>query len=359
MKHSILRLLAVVVVLTLVLGMVGCGNKEPEVSTPALSDTSTTTQDTTTTTQESTNKIVNPFTGLEDMDTANARPIGLVVTDESSSVTQLNLEAADFYIEAETESGIPRILAVFASVDRMPDVIGPVRSARTHFVKLAKALDTIYCHIGGSKGGKDTIKELGVNDLGNEYEINEILKNSDNVSWNRSAFTKKKVTAAIKNRGYRTTTSTVSPFVFGKKEGTMPATTVDIQISDTYRMAFSYDESTGLYQKHRNKLSTPIHTTYTGGTIEVSNVIVMYDHRYVEQVENKADGGKLIRYDFTLESGSGYLASGGTAREITWKRTNDQLSFFESDGTTPLTVAVGKTFVCLVSDTLKKQADIK
>ncbi len=357
MKHSILRLLAVVVALTLVLGMVGCGNKEPQVSTPDVSDTST-TQDTTTTTQQTTNKVVNPFTGVEDMDAANARPIGLVVTDESSSVTQLNLEDADFYFEAETESGIPRILAVFSSVDRMPEVIGPVRSARTHFVKVAKALDIIYCHIGGSKGGKDTIKELGVDDLGNEYEINEILKNSDNVSWNRSAFTKKKVTAAIKNRGYRTTTSTASPFVFGEKQGSMAANTVDVQISESYHMAFTYDESTGLYQKHRNKLSSPVHTTYTGGTIEISNVIVMFDHRYVEQVENKADGGTLTRYDFTLDNGSGYLASGGTAREIKWKRTNDQLSFFESDGTTPLTVAVGKTFVCLASDTLKNKTKI-
>ena len=361
MKHSIIRLLAVTIALILLMGLVGCNkNKEPQVSTPDAVDTSTSdsAEQTTTTTEAKSQFFLNPYTGVEDLTSENSRPVGLVVTDESSSVTQLNLEAADFYFEAETEGGIPRILAVFASADRVPDVIGPVRSARTHFVKVAKALDIIYCHIGGSKGGRDTIKELGVDDLGNEYEINEILKNSDNVSWNRSAFTKAKVTAAIKNKGYRTTTSVASPYVFGEKEGTMAAATVDVQISESYHMAFTYVEETGLYQKHRNKLSSAVHTTHTGGTIEVSNVIVMFDHRYVEQVENKSDGGQLIRYDFTLESGSGYLACGGTAREIKWKRTNDQLSFFEADGTTPLTVATGKTFVCLASDTLKSKTKI-
>ena len=361
MKHTSLRWLAAVLSTVLLLGLVGCGGTpEPDPSTPAdTTTTTTTTTQVTTTTTTAPQLGLNPLTGIRDMTTDLNRPIGFVVTDESSKVTQLHLESADFYFEAETEGGIPRILAVYSSIDRIPDTIGPVRSARTHFVKMAKAMDMIYCHIGGSQGGRDTIKELGVADLGNEYEINSILKNSANVSWNRSAFTAKKVLAAIKNKGYRTSTTVKTPYTFGDKAGTQPATTVDVQISESYDMAFTYDAASGLYQKHRNSLSTPIHTTYTGGTIEVSNVIVMFDRRSVEQVEHKADGSTLTRYDFDLESGSGWLATGGTAREIRWKRTNSQLSFFESDGTSPLTVAEGKTYVCLASQTLKSKTNIK
>ena len=106
------------------------------------------------------------------METANNRPIGFMVTDETATLTQLNLESADMYIEAETEAGIPRILALYSSIDRIPDVIGPIRSARPHFVKLAKALDAIYCHIGGSRSGLEKIKELGVQDMAAAYEIN-------------------------------------------------------------------------------------------------------------------------------------------------------------------------------------------
>ena len=69
---------------------------------------------------------LNALTGQHDMETDNDRPIGFVVTDETANLTQLNLESADLYFEAETEAGIPRILAIYASVDRIPERIGPV-----------------------------------------------------------------------------------------------------------------------------------------------------------------------------------------------------------------------------------------
>lgn len=301
---------------------------------------------------------LNPLTGLHDMKTANNRPIGFVVTDESSTLTQLNLEKADLFFEAETEGGIPRILAVFSSVDRMPDAIGPVRSARPHFVTFAKSLDMIYCHIGGSASGKAYIRKLGVDDLGNAFEINPILKNSDNFSWNRSAFTKKKVLRDIKQRGYTVKSKVHTPFVFGTKAGTQNAATVDVQISGNYDMAFTYDAKTGLYHKHRNALDTPVHTTHTGGPIAISNVIVMFDRRYVDVVEHNKDGSTLTRYNFELKSGSGVLAAGGKARDIRWKCTSSGISYYESDGTTPLTVSPGKTFVCLTNEDYKSKTKI-
>lgn len=300
----------------------------------------------------------NPLTGVHDMKTGSNRPIGFVVTDESAKLTQLNLEKADLFFEAETEGGIPRILAVFSSVDRMPDTIGPIRSARPHFVTFAKSLDMIYCHIGGSASGKAYIRKLGVDDLGNAYEINPVLKNSDNFSWNRSAFTKKKVLRDIKQRGYAVQSQPHTPFTFGTKTGTKNAATVDVQISGNYDMAFTYNADTGLYNKHRNSLDTPVHKTHTGGPIAVSNVLVMFDRRYVDVVEHNKDGSTLTRYNFDLKSGSGILAAGGKARDIRWKCTSSGIFYYESDGTTPLTVSTGKTFICLTNEDYKSKTHI-
>lgn len=347
--HITRRLAAGLLTGCLLMGLFGCGGTNEETS----SAPPTTTTAPTTTTTTAPPMSINMLTGQRDMATDNDRPIAFVVTDETATLVQLNLESADLFIEAETEAGIPRILAVYSSIDRIPDTIGPVRSARPHFVKLAKALDCIYCHIGGSNTGLETIKQLHVDDLTGAYEINSILKASKNFSWNRSAFTKAKVLPLIAKRKLRTTTTTSSPFLFGDNTGTNPATTVVVKLSESYDMAFTYDSATGLYNKHRNTLSSPVHTTYTGGTIAASNVIVMYDHRTFDEVYTSSSGGKSNRYDFDLVAGSGVLASGGTSRNIRWKRTNDQLSFFESDNSTPLTVATGKTFICLVSDTLK------
>lgn len=343
MKSTLFRRLAAgVLALASVFAFTACGSDEEVSSAPP------TTVTTTTTTTTAPPRYLNTLTGVEDMVSPNGRPIGFVVTDETSNLVQLNLESADMYFEAETEGGIPRILAIYSSVERIPSTIGPVRSARPHFVKMAKAMDMIYCHIGGSKTGLNTIKNLGVTDLANEFEINETLRNSKNFSWNRSAFTKKKVNAAIKRRGIRTTSSITPPYMFGDKKGSTPATTVDVQISGNYDMAFTYNASTGLYEKHRNALSTPVHVTATGGKIAVSNVIVMFDQRTIDPLDSN-------RCDYTLNAGSGLLAVGGTCRNIRWKRTNESLNYYEADGTTPLTVAAGKTYICLTSDALKSR----
>jgi hypothetical protein len=345
------RIIAAATSAALLLTLAACGAPAATTSTTSTTD-STSGGATTTTTAPPPKGDLNRLTGEYNIYSANDRFIGYVITDEDSKHIQLNLEDADFYFESETEGGIPRILAVFSSVDRVPDEIGPVRSARPHFAKFAAAMDMLYCHIGGSHSGLATIQQLGVNDVRNAEQTSEVLANSQNYSWNRKVFTKVKVLAEIKQRGYSMTTNYTSPYQFGEVAGDNPATTVDIKISGNYRMAFTYDTARGVYQKHRNALSSPVHTTHTGGTIEVSNVIVMYDNRFVDPLDDK-------RYDFTLQSGEGILASGGKSRAIRWENTALGLKYYEADGTTPLTVAVGKTYVCLTSNGFKSQTTVK
>ncbi len=349
MKNArLFRLTAAVLTAVLLLTLAACGgnNADPELSSSAPPTT------TTTTTAPPPKGDLNTLTGEYDLFTKNDRYIGYVVTDEDSRHIQLNLEDADFYFESETEGGIPRILAVFSSVDRIPDEIGPIRSARPHFAKFANAMDMIYCHIGGSTSGLNTIQQLGVDDVRNAEQASATLTNSPNRSWNRKVFPKTKVLNEIKQRGHSTTTTYAGPYQFGEKAGTLPATTVDVKISGNYQMAFTYNAESGLYQKHRNALSTPVHTTHTGGTIEVSNVIVMYGNRFVDPLDEK-------RYDFTMQSGDGILANSGKSRSIKWKITSSGLKYYEADGTTPLTVSVGKTFVCLTNKDFKSQTTVK
>ncbi len=362
MMKSPVRLLALLLAAVLTLALVGCGAESPaSSSTPVVSDSGVGDKEDLST-PPTTGKPVaqgtlNPLTGKNDMNTVNNRPVAFVITDEDSRHIQINLDKADFYFEAENEAGIPRILAVFSSIDRIPDEIGPVRSARPHFVKMAAAMDALYSHIGGSYSGLSTIKELGVDDIYGAEQQNSVLASSQNFSWNRKTFVKSRVMKAIQNRGYSLKTSQTGMYQFGNKEGVNPATTVDVKISNNYNMAFTYNAEKGVYQKHRNSLNTPIHTTYsgngyTGGTIEASNVIVMYDTRFTDPLDN-------TRIDFVMKSGSGFIATAGKSREIRWENTANGMKYFEADGTTPLTVAVGKTYVCLASDTLKDRTVVK
>ena len=347
--------LAGVMAAILLLSLTACGGQEPE---PEIPETTTTTEPTTTTTTEPP-LPQNPLTGVRDMETDNNRPVAFAVPDETADIVQVGIEHADMYFETETEAGIPRLLAIFSSADRLPDRVGPVRSARPHFIKFINALDAIYCHIGGSGDAREAIRNQNIHDIESAYVTDDILTNSDNYSWNRKAFTKDKVMTVIDRCDYPTTTDTVAPYAFGEKKGDISAVKLDVKISTTYNIGFSYDKKSGLYRKHRvtmrgDGLAMDVHKTGTGGTVAVKNVIIMYDDRSVLDYKN----GGAYHIDFALKQGSGLLAVNGTARDITWKRTDDQLTFYEADGTTPLTVAEGKTFVCLMDENLKNKNKI-
>lgn len=355
------RIISLLLVLVLTVGLAAC--KKAEEPEPA--PTTTTTKATTTTTTKPPLPR-NPLTGIEDFDTDNNRPIAFAVPDESADIVQVGIEHAEMYFEAETEAGIPRMLAIFSSVDRLPEAVGPVRSARPHFIKYVNALDAIYCHIGGSGAARQAIRNQGINDIEAAYETNSILMQAvsagKNYSWNNKAFVKEKVLNFIDRVGYKTTSKTVSPYAFGTKKGDQPASTVNVKISHSYNIGFSYDKKTGLYSKHRvtmrgtsAAMDMPIHQTGSGGTVAVKNVIVMYDNRSVLDYKK----GSAYHIDFELKQGKGTLAVDGKARDIVWKRTNEQLSFYEADGKTPLKVAEGKTFVCLTDKNLKAKTVIE
>ena len=79
---------------------------------------------------------------------------------------QSGLRDADIVYEAEAEGGITRYLALF--LEKTPAQIGPVRSARTYFVDLARPYNPLYAHAGGNDdvwGPLKDLKEAGFADM--------------------------------------------------------------------------------------------------------------------------------------------------------------------------------------------------
>lgn len=338
LKSTFFRICAALMATVLLFSLAACGKK-------ADGDTVTTTTATTTTTTTPTTappvRYLNLLTGENALETQQNRPVAFMIGNygyTGAPFMQKNIDKADLYVEAETEGGIGRIMAVFGSIENVPAEVGPVRSARTHFVKLAKSLDVIYCHVGGSTKAKSLIPSIGLTDLDSLTVTNTQLRSANGgYVEHGKVFTLAKMQSAIKNRGIRTTTSTTSPFAFGEKAGSGKGNGVQVNISGSWKVAFTYDAATGLYTKRRSSLSSDVHKTIDGDSIQVKNVIVMYDTRYQE------DAGHI---SFNLKSGNGVLVSGGTSRSVRWSRTDSGLSFTEADGTA-LTVAQGKTYICL------------
>lgn len=340
----------------LLLSLSGCtfvplgGESGTESSAPT-SAAAQTTEKTEPPTTKAPEMAENPLTGVKDMEKGiSTRPVGIMLGNDSRSRPQCGIDRADWYFEAETEGGITRIMAVFASTARVPDKLGPVRSARTPFVLLAQSLDLIYAHAGGSKAA---LAALGERDLA---DVNA-LRYDGSLFWRDKALRSergyeyslvtsgKNLTAIAKQQNFRTSSKAGLPFRYdrGLTSGSA-ATELQCRVSRGQTVNFKYYPDEGLYYKRNGTLSNPkTHASLSGVQLSAANVVVLFDRRYAE---NKTTIG------FDLTEGDGKLFTGGRMRDIRWKRTADALRLYETDGT-DAGVARGKTYFLLVDRDLR------
>jgi len=86
------------------------------------------------------------YTSKQAAQWADRRPMAVMVDNHAGARPQKGLSSADLIYEAVAEGGISRFLAVFHS--RLPEIVGPVRSARVYFIDWAKEYDAWYAHWG-------------------------------------------------------------------------------------------------------------------------------------------------------------------------------------------------------------------
>lgn len=115
----------------------------------------------------------SPFTGKEtSLQEYNNMPFLMVVENSREARPQSGLNDADVIFETLAEGGIPRFMALYQS-KKSPE-IGPVRSARTYFLDIAKEYGVPFGHCGGNEDALDIIKKehmLSLNEIayGNYY----------------------------------------------------------------------------------------------------------------------------------------------------------------------------------------------
>lgn len=358
MKRTLLPVLCVIALLCSCIFVGGCSKKAEETSTPKPTTTAKVTSAETTATEAPNPCNQNPFTGEYDIDpNASTRPVGVMIGNNPASRPQFGIEDADLYFEIETEGAISRIMAVWASPERMPETVGPCRSARTPFVKIAKSLDLVYLHVGGSTTGKAKINALSVADIdGNVDETvfwrDQGLINSRGYEYSMMA-TGSKVLNYMKKANYRLNTESGALFTFGEKLGDGAGKTASIDVTGTQTVIFRYDAATGLYTKSNDDWNPEeVHVSYNASgkqvPIKVTNVLVLYASKYMEN-------GTTC--DFTL-GGDGVLITGGTSRDITYSNDGTGFSFSEADGS-EMIVNPGKTYICVVNSALRGGTDLQ
>lgn len=94
---------------------------------------------------------------------ADRHALGIMVENHTASRPQSGLSSAAVVYEAIAEGGITRFLAIFGP--KLPDKVGPVRSARSYYLDWCLEYDCFYAHVGGSADALAAIKKLTIKDL--------------------------------------------------------------------------------------------------------------------------------------------------------------------------------------------------
>ena len=336
------RWLCAVLAMVMMLSMSACKINELVEDLPTLP---TVAPDNTAPTEPTAPEKLNVITGLDDMnDSSLTRPIGVMVANNDFiQDEQVGLSKADMWVEAETEGGITRIMAVFAGTDRVPESIGPVRSARSPFFHTVEALGLAYTHAGGSYTALSMIANSNIADL----DVNTASAEAT-YAWRDSGYphdyeyrlrtSGERLTQYMTDKGYKQYQVVDWPWTFGDRTGDPAANTVSIKMSGSQTIGFDYDSTSKTYQKTNGSSRTP-HKDIDGGALTASNVVVLFSDKYWENDTT---------IDFYLQNGTGYVFSAGTMRRFDWSRDSEGFHMSESDGT-QLALNTGKTYMCIVA----------
>ncbi len=249
------------------------------------------------------------------------------------------LDQAKVLFEMPAEGGVPRILAIFSSQD-LPEEIGPVRSARDYFVKLAESIAGGYVHAGGSP---DALEMLYTTPMTNYDEYGDGFVRDSNLARPHNLF----ITPSEIIESVQPSTAKEAIFLYSQALPTAPlgesAQRVDVDISTRrHAIAWNYDVDQNCYvreQQLEEMAFCPQNVTVLATDIG----LVPED-----------DKGRLDAR--IVGTGEGILFREGLAYRVAWQREGGGMFHFVDPQTdTEVPLLPGQTFFQVI-DTIEKVA---
>ena len=243
----------------------------------------------------------------------------------------------DIILQGEVEGGITRTLWFYADYEKLPEIIGPTRSARPPFIKFSELFDSIFIHWGMSHSKGDYIGASTIFKRDNVDHINQMTLDDQEGMYgrdetrgtsieHRGIIYGEKVPATIKNEGFRTEPKEFTKFCFNRitePVSETAATQVGVKYSersfeDTY---WTYNEEDGMY-----------HTSDFENDLCRENLLVLFDEtEYItkEGYEGPGSAGSVTYCDYKLKGGEGKLFSKGTVKDIKWQIVDDKFELID------------------------------
>ena len=280
------------------------------------------------------------LTGLLTDPTVAARPILAVKIDNYSTARpQWGLESADAVIEVNVE-GISRFIALFHS--QLPDVIGPVRSARTEDFDLLSLMNRpIFAYSGANDGvlqwagaadGSGVIADLGAQHAPC-YSRSPDKPGPHNLLLDPGCASTTATTAGPARRMWRIDATWTAPAAVSVARDS----SFDVAM-DGVTVQWRWDRAAGLYRRWQD--GAP-HVTMSNATLSANTVAVLS----VPYVPSVADARSPDAT--TTGTGAAVLHRNGVAINAVWSRPTAYapFQFFDAHTGTELPLNTGITWL--------------
>lgn len=287
--------------------------------------------------------FVTPFTGERVAEEVTMRPILATINNHPQARPQSGLAQADVVYEMLAEGDVTRFLALYQS--ELPESIGPIRSARSYFIDIAKGLDAFYIAHGYSPEAKSMLAQRVVDNInGMHYDGTYFKRSSTRVAPHNSYISGENVKAAAEKVGTSLLYQKKVAYPFYEAEDNVKIGTTANEVSMKYNNSGSfnsqyvYNAETNQYKRYSANVETIDYET--NESIELANILFFeMPHRIVDNAG---------RREITITGGgNAYVAQAGTIREVKWKNADGLLVAVEEDGS-EVKLVQGKTWIHFV-----------
>ena len=345
------RMLAWLLILTLLLSGCGAGNAQEETTAATTVVTEPETEPTTVPTEPPVYR--NPLNGQILDEPYTGRVFAHTITNTQDALPHVNAVKADILVEAYVSRGVSRCLGLYTNIGEV-EAIGGTRSTRLLFNQIAYIYDAVLIHGGGFGMVLEDADHKGLD----HFNVDSLYRQQDPLA-QKVAYRDKQykryapndlfgygpgIVEYVEAQGVRTTQPADKEYFLNFVED---ATPVDGEIADeitiyygfnTKNTVMKYNPETGKYVYHQYmKLMTD---QITGEEESFNNVLILKASMYENYIYSEA----------TFQcGGTGYYACGGKIIPITFTCDygNSPFEFRTLDGE-PLQVNVGNTYMGII-----------
>jgi hypothetical protein len=274
---------------------------------------------------------------------STTRPLAIMIGNSPEEVIhQTGLNKADIIYEANVEYPFSRLMAIFNNSDKV--IVGPVRSSRYYFSRLAIEWSAIFAHCGGQSLKNEMIVNLDQMRYPSPYWRDK------NIGGWINLFTKtQNIREKSRKMGFQERidldNNLLSLRTLNLSGGDI--TKITIKYNQKYTISYEYKASTNTYLRYIN--SKPHQDSKTFEPIAASNIIIQYVS--VEKIHDDGEGRLEVE---VIGEGIARVFYGGNYFLSKWikKSKNQSTAYYDRQGKL-LNLNQGNIWIHLVPEETK------